>query len=91
MTTCRSCGVKTLLAGWEWCDPCAERLAVTNISMGDLVDTIVQLDQSGVLEADRQALWTKFGIRKRQIEAAQELVEERYRAARLSRQRYRGW
>ena len=90
MTTCRECGAVSELPGWDWCNLCSSRNGA-GIPLGAVADAIVQFDQAGVEEGDRQTFFKVFGIPLRAVQAAQEVVESRYQAARLPRRRYRGW
>lgn len=83
------CKRRSLVQGWELCEPCAERMKIVPIAV--LADAIVELDQKGVLEPDRQQLFKQYNITKDQLAAAQQIAEERYTAVKLRRRMYRGW
>lgn len=86
---CKVCKGRTLVNGWDLCERHTE--AAGMIPIATLADAIVKLDQDGVLEQDRRELFTRFNVTHKQLQAAQEIVEERYAAAGFRRRRYRGW
>jgi len=90
MSACKSCGEPSEIAGWDWCSGCTERLG-RGVPLANIADAIVQMDQAGTLEDDRVLIYRLHGISPMQVQAAQEIVEERYQAASLRRRRYRGW
>jgi hypothetical protein len=65
---------------------------VNKLGLSIIADAIVQLDQQGVPRADRTMLWLRFGVTKDRLEAAEEVVTQRYQAGMVKRKRSsRSW
>jgi hypothetical protein len=91
-TACVICGSPTLVRGWDWCEQCATDQGNEKLGLAHIADAIVQLDQRGVPRGDRVTLWLRFGVTKDRLEAAEEVVTQRYIAGKVKRGRSsRGW
>lgn len=92
-TTCRLCGHKTLVSGWEWCETCASSADHRQqLSVSVLADQIVRMDQLGIPWAEQFGFMLQHGIDKKRIDAAQAAALSRYQAVEMKRPRAsKGW